>query len=252
MGRTLDAPGVTPLTLRLTALVLLAALWEAAGRSGLFYNGVLPPLTTIAAALGALLATGGFWTNIAVTVYEIVCALLIGGILGVACGVLVGGASFLRRAYEPALHYLAPTPKIVFLPILIALCGVGPGSKIAMGALSCFFPLALSVASGMAQINPVHLRVSRSFGLSRLRTLRSVVLPSLIRPLATGLRLGLGVAVIGCLLGEIKLSNRGLGFLAIQYYGQFRIPQMYAVLLVVFAIAGAGNAAAGRIRPRGA
>ena len=67
----------------------------------------------------------------------------------------------------------------------------------------------------MAGIDPVHLRVARSFGLSRTRTLRAVVLPSLVRPLATGLRLGLGVAVIGCLLGEIKLSNRGLGFLAI-------------------------------------
>ncbi len=147
---------------------------------------------------------------------------------------------------------MAPTPKIVFLPILIALFGVGPSSKIAMGALSCFFPMALSIASGMAQIDPVHLRVARSFALSRGRVLRSVALPSLMRPLATGLRLGLGVAVIGCLLGEIKLSNRGLGFLAIQYYGQFRIPEMYAVLLVVFALAGLGNAAAGRIRLRGA
>ncbi len=121
-----------------------------------------------------------------------------------------------------------------------------------MGALSCFFPLALSVASGMAGIDPVHMRVARSFGLSRSRTLRSVVLPSLVRPLATRLRLGLGMAVIGCLLGEIKLSNRGLGFMAIQYYGQFHIPEMYAVLLVVFALAGLGNAATGRLRPRGA
>jgi NitT/TauT family transport system permease protein len=240
------------LSLRLIAVLIVVVLWEAASRSGLFYQGVLPSLVSIVLALGELLATPGFWANIGVTVYEILCALLIGGVLGVICGVLVGGGRLLRHAYEPALHYLAPTPKIVFLPILIALCGVGPSSKIAMGALSCFFPVALSVASGMMQISPVHLRVGRSFGLSRLRTLRSVVLPSLVRPLATGLRLGLGVAVIGCLLGEIKLSNRGLGFLAIQYYGQFRIPQMYAVLLVVFAIAGAGNIAAGRIRPRGA
>ncbi len=136
----------------------------------------------------------------------------------------------------------------MFLPILIALCGVGPSSKIAMGALSCFFPVALSVASGMAQIDPVHLRVGRSFGLSRRRMMRSVVLPSLVRPLATGLRLGLGVAVIGCLLGEIKLSNRGLGFLAIQFYGQFRIPQMYAVVIVIFLLAGLGNMLIGRLQ----
>lgn len=238
--------------LRLAAALVLLGLWEGAARSGWFYQGVLPTVPLIAAALAGLLADPAFWRHLATTLFEVLCALLIGGTLGVACGILVGGGRLLRRAYEPALHYLAPTPKIVFLPILIALCGVGPSSKIALGALSCFFPVALSVASGMAGIDPVHLRVARSFGLSRARTLRSVVLPSLVRPLATGLRLGLGVAVIGCLLGEVKLSNRGLGFLAIQYYGQFRIPQMYAVLLVAFALAGLGNAAAGRLRPRGA
>ena len=239
------------LALRAAAALVLLAVWEAAARSGLFYRGVLPPVALIGTALAGLLADPAFWRHAGVTAFEVAGALLIGGTLGIAIGIVVGGGRLLRRAYEPALHYLAPTPKIIFLPILIALCGVGPSSKVAMGALSCLFPVALSVASGMAQIDPVHLRVARSFGLSRLHTLRSVVLPSLVQPLTTGLRLGLGVAVIGCLLGEIKLSNRGLGFLAIQYYGQFRIPEMYAVLLIVFALAGLGNAAAGRIRRPG-
>ncbi len=238
--------------LRLAAALILLVLWEGASRSGLFYRGVLPSVLTIGAALARLAATPAFWGNAGVTAFEVALALLIGGALGVACGIAVGGGRLLRRAYEPALHYLAPTPKIVLLPILIVLCGVGPASKIALGALSCFFPVALSLASGMEQIDPVHLRVARSFGLSRARTLQSVVMPSLVRPLATGLRLGLGVAVVGCLLGEIKLSNRGLGFLAIQYYGQFRIPEMYAVLIVVFALAALGNTALGHIRPRGA
>ncbi len=238
--------------LRIAGAALLLALWEGASQSGLFYRGVLPSVVQIGAALGRLLADSTFWPNLATTAMEVVGALVIGGSLGVVTGLLVGGGLLLRRAYEPALHYLAPTPKIVFLPILIALFGVGPSSKIAMGALSCFFPVALSVASGMALVSPVHLRVARSFGLSWLRTLRSVYLPSLVRPMVTGFRLGLGVAVIGCLLSEIKLSNRGLGFLAIQYYGQFRIPEMYAVLIVVFALAGLGNAGFGRIKPKGA
>jgi ABC-type nitrate/sulfonate/bicarbonate transport system permease component len=238
--------------LRLLAAVLLVLLWEGLSWSGLFYRGVLPSIELIVAATARLLADSAFWRHLGTTAMEVALALLIGGGLGVAVGVLVGGGRLLRRAYEPALHYLAPTPKIVFLPILIALFGVGPSSKVAMGALSCFFPVALSVASGMALVSPVHLRVARSFGLSRWRTLRSVYLPSLVPPLMTGLRLGLGVAVIGCLLSEIKLSNRGLGFLAIQYYGQFRIPEMYAVLVVVFALAGTGNALFGRVRVRGA
>ena len=213
---------------------------------------MLPSVLRIAAALGHLLTEAAFWANVATTAMEIALAVLIGGALGVAVGVLVGGARLIRRAYEPALHYLAPTPKIVFLPIAIALCGVGPPSKVAMGALSCFFPVALSVASGMALVSQVHLRVARSFGFSRLRTFRSVYFPSLIPPLLTGLRLGFGVAVIGCLLSEIKLSNRGLGFMAIQYYNQFRIPEMYAVLVAIFVLAWLGNALLDRIPARGA
>ncbi len=139
------------------------------------------------------------------------------------------------------MHYLAPTPKIVFLPILLVLFGVGPGSKIAMGTLSCFFPMVLSVASGVRQVDPVLLRVGRSFHLSLLQTVRKIYLPALVPPIATGLKLGTGVAIIGCLLAEIKMSNRGLGFLIMQYYAQFRIPYMYAALLIAFAIAAGGN-----------
>jgi ABC-type nitrate/sulfonate/bicarbonate transport system permease component len=240
-----------PVRFRIVAAAIVLVSWQALAWSGLFYRGVIPPLETVAAALAAMLADRSFWPHLATTSAEVAAALVIGGLLGAASGVAVGGG-LARRAYEPALHYLAPTPKIVFLPILIAFFGVGPGSKVAMGALSCFFPMALSVASGMAQINPVHRRVARSFGLSRRQVLTKVVLPSLIPALATGLRLGLGVAVIGCVLSEIKLSNRGLGFLAIQYYGQFRIPQMYSVLIVLFGLAGGANALLGRVRRPGA
>ncbi len=81
----------TSLGLRAAAALLMVVLWEAASRSGLFYRGVLPPLTSIAAALADLLAMPGFWMNTGVTAFEVLCALLIGGTLGVACGVLVGG-----------------------------------------------------------------------------------------------------------------------------------------------------------------
>ena len=65
------------------------------------------------------------------------------------------------RAYEGFIYYLGPTPKIIFFPIMILWFGVGPGSKIAMGALSAFFPIVISVASGMRQIAPVLIRVGQ-------------------------------------------------------------------------------------------
>ena len=104
-----------------------------------------------------------------------------------------------------------------------------------------FFPMALSVAAGVRLVDPVLLRVGRSFQLTLAQTIRKIYLPALLPHIATGLRLGLGVAIIGTLLGEIKMSNRGLGFLIMQDYGRFDIAEMYAVLAVVFVLAALVN-----------
>jgi ABC-type nitrate/sulfonate/bicarbonate transport system permease component len=87
-------------------------------------------------------------------------ALLIGGVAGLVVGLLLGASKFFSRAFEPYVHYLAPTPKIVFLPVLMVMFGVGPASKLALGAISAFFPMALSIAVGVRGVDPVLLRVA--------------------------------------------------------------------------------------------
>ena len=229
------------LAFRIATLVGLWVLWEAVARSHIVFEGVVPSSLAIAAAMADLLTSPSFYWNLELTLIEVAVSLVLGCCAGIIVGLALGAGRFAGRAFEPYMHYLAPTPKIVFLPILLVLFGVGPGSKIAMGTLSCFFPMVLSVASGVRQVDPVLLRVGRSFHLSLLQAVRKIYLPALVPPIATGLKLGTGVAIIGCLLAEIKMSNRGLGFLIMQYYAQFRIPYMYATLLVAFAIAAGGN-----------
>ena len=86
--------------------------------------------------------------------------------------------------------------------------GVGPESKVAMGTLSCFFPIALSVAAGMRQIDKVLIRVGESFRATTWQMVAKIYLPAMRQPIVNGVRLGLGVALIGTLLAETKLSNR--------------------------------------------
>ena len=145
------------------------------------------------------------------------------------------------------LYYLGPTPKIIFFPIMIMWFGVGAGSKVAMGAISCFFPIALSAAAGMRQIEEVYIRVGRSFRANTWQMAIKIYLPAMRHPVINGVRLGLGVAIIGTLLAETKLSNRGLGFLVIQAYSLFDMPRMYAMLIVLFVLAIGANALIGRV-----
>src|SRR5205814_6653368 len=149
---------------------------------------------------------------------EIGTGLLIGGLSGLAVGILLGSNRLLSRAYEAILYYLGPTPKIIFFPVMIMWFGVGPGSKVAMGTISCFFPVALSTAAGMRQIDKVLIRVGQSFRATTAQMVTKIYLPSMREPIINGIRLGLGVAVIATLLAETKLSNRGIGYLIIQAY----------------------------------
>ena len=233
--------------LRIVIIAAVLATWQLVSASGLLYRDVVPSLAAIAGALVTTLSDPAFYFHLATTGYEIGIALAIGGLSGVAVGLALGASQLLARAYEAYLYYLGPTPKIIFFPVMIMWFGVGAGSKIAMGAVSCFFPIALNVAAGMREIDPVLIRVGNSFRANTWQMVTKIYLPAMRYPVINGLRIGLGVALIGTLLAETKLSNRGIGFLVIQAYSLFNMPQMYSLLIVLFVISIGINALIGRL-----
>jgi ABC-type nitrate/sulfonate/bicarbonate transport system permease component len=233
--------------LRIALVLALLVIWEGLSRSGLLYRDVVPSLVAIRRALFDLLGHPPYYFHLGVTAGEIGAALAIGGGLGLAVGIVLGANRFLAKAYESFLYYLGPTPKIIFFPVMIMWFGVDVQSKIALGALSCFFPVALSVAAGMRQIDKVLIRVGKSFRANTWQMVMKVYLPAMRQPVINGLRLGFGVALIGTLLAETKLSNKGIGFLIINAYSTFDMPRMYAMLIVLFALAIAVNALIGRL-----
>ena len=148
--------------LRAAIILAVLAVWEFLAYSGWLYRDVVPSLLKILHALIDLLSHAEFYLHLGVTAAEIGTALAIGGVAGLAVGILLGANRFLSRAYEPYLYYLGPTPKIIFFPVMIMWFGLGSASKIALGTLSCFFPIALSVAAGMRQIDKVQIRVGKA------------------------------------------------------------------------------------------
>ena len=111
--------GVTGL--RVLGVIILWSCWELAALSGLFYERVVPSSFLIVRSLLRQLADGTFYLHLAVTSAEIASALAIGAITGVAVGIAVGYSRLLSLALEPIIYYLAPTPKIVLLPILLSM-----------------------------------------------------------------------------------------------------------------------------------
>ena len=233
--------------LRLSIVAMLLAAWQLISDSGLLFRDVVPSLVAISGAVVTLVADASFYTHLEATALEVGVAMLVGGGCGLVVGLVLGVNRLLGKAFEPYLYYLGPTPKIIFFPVMIMWFGVGPPSKIAMGAISCFFPIALSVAAGVRQIDPVLIRVGHSFRAAVWQMAIKIYLPAMRHPIVNGVRLGLGVAIIGTLLAETKLSNRGIGFLIINSYNTFNMPRMYALLIVLFALAIGANAVIGQL-----
>jgi len=232
---------------RVAIIVFILVLWEAIAQSGLLYRDVVPSLLAIGAAIVKLLSTSDYYWHLWVTTGEVGTGLAVGGVSGLVVGLVLGANRMLSKSFEPYLYYLGPTPKIIFFPVMIMWFGVGGGSKVAMGAISCFFPIALSTAAGMRQIDRVLIRGGQSFRANAWQMATKIYLPAMRHPIINGVRLGLGVAIIGTLLAETKLSNRGVGFLIIQAYSLFDMPRMYAMLIVLFVVAIGANALVGRL-----
>ena len=146
--------------------------------------------------------------------------MLIGLAVAVAVGLLFAVAMHLNRALREAAYPLLVAsqaiPIVVLAPIFVLAFDYGIGPKIAIVALICFFPITVNVLDGLRAVDPGHLKLMRSFGASRLRTLRSVELPAALPSFFSGLRIAASVSVIGAVFGEWAGADEGLGRLVLR------------------------------------
>ena len=232
------------LRIRLVTLIGLIAAWEAfatLGRLEILYGDVIPSSWMIALAVFNELTSAEFYHHLGITFAEHIVGFVTGSLIAIALGISMGVNPLLRKAIEPYLNAIGSTPKIIFLPILFLMFGTGIESKMAKGSLSAFFPVVFTTVLGMALINPVLIKVGKSFNLSKWNMISKVYMPAMVNPVITGLRLGMAITVIGVLVAELKFSDGGLGYQLGIYYEQFRIAPMYAIIVIIFALAAGAN-----------
>ena len=232
------------LRIRLVTVIGLIAAWEAfatLGRLEILYGDVIPSSWMIAVAIFNELISPEFYHHLGITFAEHIVGFVVGSAIAIALGISMGVNPLLRKSLEPYLNAIGSTPKIIFLPILFLMFGTGIESKMAKGALSAFFPVVFSTVLGMVLINPVLIKVGKSFNLSKWQMTTKVYMPAMVNPVITGLRLGMAITVIGVLVAELKFADAGLGYQLGIYYEQFRIAPMYAIILIIFALAATAN-----------
>lgn len=231
-------------------ILALVLLWEVVARSGVLFEGLFPSFVKIMEEVWRHVAGVILLPHLAATFYEVGVGFAVGTFLGVPLGLIMGRNKYLGQVFEPFILYLAAVPKIIFFPIFLMFFGIGLNSKVAMGASSAFFPIVINTVTAAREVSPVYLKVAESLGARPLQMYAKVYLPAMMGAIFVGLRLGMGVAVVGSLLAETKLANAGLGFLVTNYYSEFRIPEMYSIILLIFVIAAVLNWVMSAFQPR--
>jgi putative hydroxymethylpyrimidine transport system permease protein len=166
-------------------------------------------------------------------------------LLGLALSVVAGGVFAigmhlvrpLRDAAYPLLVGSQAIPIVVLAPLFVLAFGYGIGPKLAIVALICFFPITVNLLDGLRSAPPELLKLMRSMGASRLRTLRTVELPNAMPSLFSGLKVAATVSVIGAVFGEWAGAEEGLGRLVLLGNNQLQTPRVYAGIVILTAMA---------------
>ncbi len=179
------------------------------------------------------------WHNAWVTLVEVLLGLAIAAVAGVALAVAMHLVRPLRDAAYPLLVASQAIPIVVLAPLFVLAFDYGIGPKLAIVALICFFPITVNLLDGLRSVEPDLLKLMRSLGASRLRTLRSVELPASLPFLFSGLKVAATVSVIGAVFGEWAGADEGLGRLVLLGNSQLQTPRVYAgiVILTLMAVA---------------
>ncbi len=176
--------------------------------------------------------------NALVTLVEVLLGLAVAVPLGVLLAVGMHLVRPLRDAAYPLLVASQAIPIVVLAPIFVLAFDYGIGPKIAIVALICFLPVTVNLLDGLRSVPPELLKLMRSLGASRLRSLRSVELPAALPHLFSGLKIAATVSVIGAVFGEWAGADEGLGRLVLLANNQLETPRVYAgtVLLTLMAV----------------
>jgi len=222
--------------LSLAVPVALLALWEMASRLALVSPRYFPAPTTIGGVLVDRLVAGDLGEALLVTLARLGLAFALAAVPGVLLGLLMGIARPFRAAVEPYVAFVFPVPKIALLPFLMIILGVGEPAFVLTGAASAFFQIVISTLGGVRTIDPRLLEVGHNYGAHGARLFWKVILPAALPAIFTGLRLGLGLALIALVAVEFIAAKSGLGHLVYRHWQMLSTPEMYAAFALVGAL----------------
>jgi len=218
---------------RYSPLLLLAAAWEIAARTGLVSTLALPPLSEVVVAWFDLIRSGELISNGAASLWRAGAGLFLSVVIGAALGIVMAWWKPVNVLLSPLVEMFYPMPKSALIPVTVLWLGFGNGSKILLIFLGCMLPVTIGAFNGARSSEQVLVWSARCMGASRVRMLWDVVVPSAMPELLNGVRTALALSFILLVSSELIVAQQGLGYLIGFLGANGSYDAMFAVVLTV-------------------
>jgi sulfonate transport system permease protein len=213
----------------------LFAVWYGVTAAHWVPDQILPAPAAVWEAFGTLTRSGDLQTNLSISLSRVGYGFGAGTLAGLLLGAGMGFSDGFARFVRPTFLVISQIPILAWLPFLMLLLGIGEALKIVLVAKAVFTPVTLSTCAGIRDVPARYLELARLLQLSRLGTLRRVVLPAALPQLFSGFRYGLTHAWLSLVAVELLASYEGVGYLMVYSRQLFQLDVMMAVMLVIAA-----------------
>lgn len=210
--------------------------WELAGTN--FENGKLffSSPSQVVAAFFLLAGRGALWNDMWVSFQEFGIGYLASIAIGIPLGIAMGWYRRVNALFDPLVSAFYATPRVALVPLLLIWFGIGMNSKIALVLLGAVFPILISTLAGIRNLDENLIKVARSFGAKDRQIFATIALPGSVPFILTGLKLGVGRALIGVVVAELIAAEAGVGFMMARAGATFQTDRvMVGVLIIAFA-----------------
>jgi ABC-type nitrate/sulfonate/bicarbonate transport system permease component len=194
------------------------------------------PTRVVAAGYRLFFVTGAIWHDLEVSGIECLLGFSLALLVGVPLGLAAGWYRRFNYAVEPFLSALNATPQVAFLPLIIVWFGIGLSARVVVIFLLTVLPIAINAMAGVRTTDARLVRVARSFNASDWRIFYNLILPSSVPFLLAGIRLGVGRAMIGVVVGEIYGANAGIGFMINIAGARFQTDNVFVGVITIAAL----------------
>jgi NitT/TauT family transport system permease protein len=226
-----DWPAWIIIAVQLGILVGIVALWEVGASAGFIDAFFWSQPSAIFKTLKIFFTTGDAWTDIGFTFRSTIIGFLIGTIAGSALGLSFWWSRNYAAIVQPYIICFESLPKLALAPLIVLVFGIGLASKVAIATALTLVVSTLTTYAGVKAVDPDGEKLFYSLGATRLQVFRKLVMPSCLPWIISVLRVNIGLALTGAVVGEFIASQHGLGR-AILYAGQ-----TYDIALVWVAVA---------------